>query len=136
MQLLLFNSRDMSIIELLTVNANTYSSVNTKINTSYLWRSSQYDNGEYYHWMVLLPLMKNNNHFTMASWRNGWILSPHNNFRKFYVWLDYDCYLFFLDTPQRYHYLTGGRMKKIKLLLNVRNICNQITNRGRIWANT
>ena len=131
MQLLLFNSRDMSIIELLTVNANTYSSVNTKINTSYLWRCSQDGNGEYNHCMVLLPLMKNNNHFTMPSIRmllNCLILSPLNNFRKFYVWLDYDCYLFFLDTPQRYHYLTGGRMKKNKLLLNVRNICNQITN--------
>ena len=37
----------------------------------------------------------------------------------------------FLDTPEHYHRRFGGRIKT-KLLVNVQNICNQITNRGKI----
>ena len=56
----MFYSRDM-IIELLTVNAITYSSVNTKIKASYLSRCSQDNIDEYYPCMIGLSLMKNYN---------------------------------------------------------------------------
>ena len=37
----------------------------------------------------------------------------------------------FLDTPEHYHRRIGGRIK-IKLLVNVRSICNHIANGGRV----
>ena len=100
MQLLLFYSRDM-IIELLTVNANTYTSVNTKIKASYLSRCSQDDVGEYYHCMTQLSLIKNYNGCSI-------VVNCKYNVRLHYLiifsrnvhlQLNYVCYLFSLDTP-------------------------------------